>query len=197
MPTQPVHDLKIHPRDNDIIVATHGRGIYIADISPLAELTNKVLTKDAHLFNVESKIRWVNNKINEYSSANFSGQSEPIGIPVYYYLKQKPQGDVKIKVYNGNMLINEIEGNTEPGLHKVLWMMDQRRERTEAEKKEAKQRMERMRQYGAMASRFMRAMDPNYISSPAPLGNFKIVLTFDGKEFTRYASILQDIWYDK
>jgi hypothetical protein len=178
-------------------VATHGRGIYIADISPLAELTNKVLTKDAHLFYVESKIRWVNNKINEYSSANFSGQSEPIGIPVYYYLMQKPQGDVKIKVYNGNMLINEIEGNTEPGLHKVLWMMDQRRERTEAEKKEAKQRMERMRQYGAMASRFMRGMDPNYISSPAPLGNFKIVLTVDGKEFTKHTSILQDIWYDK
>jgi len=160
-------------------------------------MTQDVLAKDAHLFDVESKVRWVNNKMNESSSANFNGESEPIAIAVCYYLKQKPQGDVKIKVYNGNMLINEIEGNAEAGLHKALWMMDQRRERTEAEKKQARQMMERMRQYGAMASRFMRGMDPNYISSPAPFGNFKIILTVDGKQFIKYASILQDIWYDK
>ena len=197
MPIQPVHDLKIHPRENDIIVATHGRGIYIADISPLAGLTEEVLAKDAHLFCVQSKVRWVNNNMREYSNANFNGRSEPIGISIYYYLKQKPQGDLKIKVYNGNMLINEIEGKAESGLHKVVWMMDQRRERTEAEKKQAKQMMERMRQYGAMARQFMRGTDPNYISSPAPLGNYRIVLTVDGKEFTEYASILQDVWFDK
>jgi photosystem II stability/assembly factor-like uncharacterized protein len=197
MPTQPVHDLKIHPRENDIIVATHGRGIYIADISPLAELTQDVLAKDAYLFDIDSKVRWINNNMHEYSNSNYNGQSEPIGIPVYYYLKQKPQGDVNINVYNGNLLINEIEGETEPGLNKVVWMMDQRRERTEAEKKQATQRMERMRQFGTMGSRFRRGMDPNYISSPAPFGNYRFVLTVDGKEFTQQASILQDLWYDK
>ena len=36
MPTQPVHDLKIHPREGDLIVATHGRGAYIADIKASA-----------------------------------------------------------------------------------------------------------------------------------------------------------------
>ena len=75
--------------------------------------------------------------------------------------------------------------------------MDQRRERTEQEKKQARRTMERMRQFGAMARQFMRGMDPNYISSPAPLGEYRIVLTADGKEFTKYASILQDIWFDK
>jgi hypothetical protein len=43
----------------------------------------------------------------------------------------------------------------------------------------------------------MRNMDPNYISSDAPFGPYRFVLTVDGKEFTQYASILQDIWYDK
>jgi photosystem II stability/assembly factor-like uncharacterized protein len=197
MPNQPVQDLKIHPRENDIIVATHGRGIYIADISPLAELTPEVLAKEAYLFQVEDKVRWVDNDMHETSTDNFNGESEPIAIPIYYYLKQKPQGDVKIKIYNGSMLINELEGNSEPGIHKVLWDMDQRRERTEAEKKQAKMMMERMRQYGAMARQFMRRFDPNYISSAAPLGEYKIVLTVDGKEFTDYASILQDIWFDR
>jgi hypothetical protein len=195
MPTQPVHDLKIHPRENDIIVATHGRGIYILDISPLVELTQDVLAKDVHLFNVESKVRWINNKMNESSSSNFNGQSEPIGIPIYYYLKQKSQGDVKIKVYNGNMLINEIEGETEPGLHKAVWMMDQRRERTEEEKKEARQRMERMRRFSGRG--FGRRMDPDYIFFPASFGKYRIVLAVDGREFITYASIIQDLWYDK
>ena len=39
LPTVPVHDLKIHPRDRELIVGTHGRGIWIADISPIEELT--------------------------------------------------------------------------------------------------------------------------------------------------------------
>jgi hypothetical protein len=40
MPTVPVHDLVIHPRESDLIAATHGRSIWILDdISPLQQLT--------------------------------------------------------------------------------------------------------------------------------------------------------------
>ena len=43
MPTAGVHDIVIHPRENDLVVGTHGRGSYIADISPLQELKPEVL----------------------------------------------------------------------------------------------------------------------------------------------------------
>ena len=49
MTTNPMHDLAIHPRDQELIVGTHGRGIYIADISGLQALTPAVLGADAHL----------------------------------------------------------------------------------------------------------------------------------------------------
>jgi hypothetical protein len=189
MPTQPVHDLKIHPRENDIIVATHGRGIYIADISPLAELTKEVLAKDAYLFDIESKVRWVNNNMREYSSSNYNGQSEPMEIVVYYYLKQKPQGEVKIEVFKGNTLINKLEGTTDPGINKVSWDMSKQVERTEAQEKQMR---ERMRRFAAMGYAGRMRMGP-----PAPLGEYRIVLTVDGKKFSKYASILQDIWFDK
>jgi hypothetical protein len=189
MPTQPVQDLKIHPRENDIIVATHGRGIYIGDISPLADLTEDVLAKDAYLFDVESKVRWVNNKMNESSSANFNGISEPMAIVIYYYLKQKPQGDVKVEVFKGNTLINKLEGTKDPGINKVVWDMTKRVERTEAQEKQMR---ERMRRFAAMGFAGRMQMGP-----PAPLGEYRIVLTVDGKTFTKYASILQDIWFDK
>ena len=51
MPTVAVHDLMIHPRDNDLIAATHGRGLWIMDdITPLQQLSEKVTTAEAHLF---------------------------------------------------------------------------------------------------------------------------------------------------
>jgi hypothetical protein len=50
LPTVPVHDLKIHPRDHELIAGTHGRSIWIADIAPLQQLTQQVIAADAHLF---------------------------------------------------------------------------------------------------------------------------------------------------
>ncbi|GMV06336.1 MAG: hypothetical protein AMXMBFR53_26120 [Gemmatimonadota bacterium] len=48
--TVPVHDLEVHPRDRELIAATHGRAIWIVDIAPLQEMTEAVLAADAHLF---------------------------------------------------------------------------------------------------------------------------------------------------
>jgi photosystem II stability/assembly factor-like uncharacterized protein len=48
--TTPVHDLEIHPRDRELIAATHGRSIWIVDIAPLQEMTDRVMVADAHLF---------------------------------------------------------------------------------------------------------------------------------------------------
>jgi photosystem II stability/assembly factor-like uncharacterized protein len=190
MPTQPVHDMVIHPRENDLVVATHGRGFFVTDISPLQELTQDVLSKDIHLFNIESKIRWVNNELNVSSSSNFNGESEPNGIVVYYYLKNRAEDKVKVAVYKGNMLINEISGSSNAGINKVLWNMTVRRERTAEEKERIREQMERARKVG-----YRMRMDPNYASSPAPLGEYKIVLKVGDQEFTQYASILKDHWY--
>ena len=56
LPTVPVHDLVIHPRDGDLIAATHGRSIWILDdITPLQQLSPEVLTSDAHLFRAASR----------------------------------------------------------------------------------------------------------------------------------------------
>lgn len=192
MPTQPVHDMVIHPRENDLVVATHGRGFFIADISLLQELSSAVFAKETHLFNIESKIRWVNNQLNVSSSSNFNGESEPNGIMIYYYLKNRAEDKVKVTVYKGNQLINEMTGSGEAGINKVLWNMTVRRERTAEEKKRIREQMQRAAKMG-----FRMRMDPNYVSGPAPLGEYKIVLTVGDQKHTKYASILKDHWYDK
>ena len=61
MPTVSFHDLLIHPRDNDLIAATHGRGIWILDdISALQQATPTVLAEDAQLFTTtRPATRWL------------------------------------------------------------------------------------------------------------------------------------------
>ena len=57
MPTVPVHDMVIHPRENDLVVGTYGRGMWITDIAPLREMNGTTLEKDLYLFDIEPKRR--------------------------------------------------------------------------------------------------------------------------------------------
>ncbi len=190
MPTQPVQDLKIQPRENDLIIATHGRGIHILDVSVLQELSPDVLSRPAHLFRIEPKVRWAGLLRQHSASSNYAGESEPAGLVVDYYLKDKPKADVKVQVYRGNLLIQELKGPAEPGLNAVVWNMDGRRERTAEEKKAQQERIKRMQEmgYGARAA----GMDANTIQYPAPEGDYRIVLAVDGQEQSAIASILTD-----
>src|SRR4030095_15674040 len=51
LPTVPIDDILVHPRDNDLIIGTHGRGIYVMDdVTSLQQLADKTLEEDVHLF---------------------------------------------------------------------------------------------------------------------------------------------------
>ncbi len=191
MPTQPVHDLLIQSRENELVVATHGRGIFIADIAPLAELTGSALAEDVHLFAVKPRVRWVPEPDMHSSSSNFDGPSAPAGLTAYYWLK-KPAKEVKVQVYRGQVLINEMSGASGAGLNKVLWNMTYRRPRSEAEKKEMQERLKRMAEYGG---RFGRGMDINYEYLPAGEGEYRFVLKVDGKEWSTVSSLRPDAWH--
>lgn len=192
MPTQPVHDLVIHPRENDLIAATHGRGIFITDISPLQECTPDVLAKDVHLFTIEPKVKWVRNKTNAASFANFPGKSEPNAVIINYYLNKEVKGEVKISIFKGSKLINELKGKNNRGIHRVQWNMDQRKKRSEEEKKRLKQRMKMMAAYG-----FSMNIDMEYSYSPVKEGDYRVVLTAGKKKLSGTATIIKDQWYDK
>jgi photosystem II stability/assembly factor-like uncharacterized protein len=190
LPTQPVQDLRVHPRENDLIVATHGRGIYISDVSVLQELSPDMLAKPAHLFRIEPKVRWSGFFGRNSASSNYAGQSEPAGLVVNYYLKDKPRGDVKVQVYRGNLLIQEIKGPAEAGLNSVVWNMTGRRERTAEEKKALQERIKRRQEMGYEGR--AAGMDMAYAQYPAPAGDYKIVLAVDGQALSGSASILSD-----
>jgi hypothetical protein len=90
MPNVPVHDLIIHPRENDLVVGTFGRSIWITDISPLRELTEEVLAKPIHFFAVEPRSQfqasgWGNYKL--YGDRQIATPNEPEGLAFNFYLR--------------------------------------------------------------------------------------------------------------
>ena len=57
-PSVPVYDLQIHPRDHELIAATHGRGFWIVDIAPLEQMTTKVIAERTYLFEPRPAFGW-------------------------------------------------------------------------------------------------------------------------------------------
>ncbi len=133
MPTAGVKDLVIQPRENDLVVGTHGRGFFIADISPLQEMTPEVLAKDVFLFDIEPKVQWVMPSQKAVSAQNFTGENEPYGVVFNYYLKDALSDGVTIQVYDGSILINELQGSGNAGFNSVVWGMTKRGRKRTAE----------------------------------------------------------------
>jgi hypothetical protein len=125
LPTVAVNDLVIHPRDNDLVLGTHGRGIWILDnINALQELTPEVLASDAHLFTSEpaEMIRYARDK-GHTGDMIFRGANPPAGATIDYYLRQdRDSGEVTITIHDaaGNQ-INELDTQSSAGVHRAVW----------------------------------------------------------------------------
>src|SRR5215469_17188933 len=126
-PSVAVRDLVVHPRESDLILATHGRGIWIIDdITPLRHLTPDVLSQDAAflagrpaLQRIEGNGGWAE------GNAAFSGPNPPSGIPItYYQQKRHIYGRMKLQVFDANgKLIDTLPSNNRRGVSRVDWPM--------------------------------------------------------------------------
>ena len=126
MPTLRIDDILVHPRDNDLIVGTHGRGIYILDdITALQQMSQKVHDSDVHLFEVRPGTNWQNDpRLGRYwgGAKLFRGTNPAAGTAISYYLKSPAPGEVKLTIadYTGKVVRN-IVGTNEAGLNRVQW----------------------------------------------------------------------------
>lgn len=133
MPTVPVHDLVVHPRENDLVAGTYGRSIWITDVTVLQEMNNELLAKNAHLFEIESKPArgmeaWGNYEL--YGDRHITTANEPVGLVINYYLKEKVDGDVTLSVSDPyGTAIRKLEATTDVGLNRVVWDLEDQDEK--------------------------------------------------------------------
>ncbi|MGO9802574.1 MAG: WD40/YVTN/BNR-like repeat-containing protein [Steroidobacteraceae bacterium] len=127
IPAVAVRDLAVQPRDNDLVLATHGRGIWIVDdITPLRHLTPELLSQDAAFVSarpvqqrIEANGGWPN------GAAAFVGDDPPDGAVITYYQRTRHLfGKLRIEVLDaGGHVIDQLPPTSRRGLARVLWTM--------------------------------------------------------------------------
>ena len=123
VPRVSVRDLAIHPRDHDLVIGTHGRGIYILDdISPLRALTAEVLDSKVALLPSRASVLFMGGSPGWFGGdANFVGQNLGEAASIYFYQKKRHLfGDFNVEVYDteGELLATKSAGKRR-GINRV------------------------------------------------------------------------------
>ena len=126
-PAVAVRDLAIQARDNDLVLGTHGRGIWIIDdITPLRALTAELLAQEASFVSarpvqqrIEGSGGWAN------GDAAFVGENPPDAAVITYYQRSRHLfGKLKLEVIDpSGRVVDELPASKRSGLNRVIWSM--------------------------------------------------------------------------
>lgn len=187
-PTVPVWDLKFVKGSHDLVVGSHGRGMYVLDnITPLEELDASVEGKALHVFSTQPAAQWQIWNRGGFGIGAWTAPNPPLGVAVDYYLKSeiKPteeqtkqhRGPVKITITDasGNVVATEY-GPSKEGINRHVWSM---------------------RYDGPRKLTFQREAPPNDFFDPSRgpdvlPGSYKITVAAAGETQTREASVAAD-----
>ncbi len=194
-PTVAVSDLFV--KDNDLVIATNGRSIWILDdLTFLREWSAEITAKDAHLFAVTPAVRWRYAGSFEEGARAGAGQNPPAGAVISYSLKAKPKGEITLEVFDAKQaLVAKLTSKEEPpeppdegsysddedkkkplptdaGLHRIIW---------------------NLRYDGAKAIKGAKVDSGDPKVGPLALpGDYTVKFTVEGKTLTTPLQILPD-----
>ncbi len=172
-----VRDIKIQPKSNDLIIASHGRGIYIIDnLQPLRELVKSDVNQPAIIFPIEN-FRYAYTPQYPQPAPNlvgWVGGNKAIVPTIFYYLKERSNSGVKIEVFDAsNKKIKDLNATGSKGLNKVYWDL------TINPPKVAKG--------GYIAQSTV--LFSSVIGPKVAIGKYKVVVKADGKEYIQTIQI--------
>ena len=124
-PPVPVRDIVVHPREQDLILATHGRGIWIVDdLTSLRAVTPDVIGREVALLPTRpfqaqemNSDGWVDGDLE------FTGEDRPSGAVIAYWQRKRHLfGDLRIEILDGKgKLLQAISGSKAKGLNRITW----------------------------------------------------------------------------
>jgi photosystem II stability/assembly factor-like uncharacterized protein len=204
LPATSVRDLLI--KDNDLAIATHGRGFWILDdITPLRGLSEKVMGDPAYLFAPEPayRVRWDTNPDTPLPPDEPAGQNPPDGAVLNYYLKSTAASPVIVEIMDSNGKVVRRLSSADPlpardpelaipeywvrppqalsgatGFHRFLWDMH-------------------YAPVPSLKSEYpISAVEENTAPTPTSPwimpGKYTVVLTVDGKKYTQPLTVEMD-----
>ncbi len=133
LPTMPVWDLKFVHHPDSLVLASHGRGLWVLDnLKPLEGLTRSVTQKPFALFPMQKGILFYTTDIGDPAPPFYSAPNAPVGVTVAYYLKktyhrtkaQKKMHETPVKIQietRSGALVNTIYGPAHSGIESAVW----------------------------------------------------------------------------
>lgn len=126
LPAVPVHEILVHKRENDLIVATHARGAWILDdVSAIQELA-AAAAKPAHLFSMRTATRFATKQAKgSLGNSLFMGPNPPYGAIIRYHLRTRPSAEtpVKLEILDGESKVIRTLARVprEAGINTTSW----------------------------------------------------------------------------
>ena len=182
LPVVRIDDVVVHPRDGDLVLATHGRSVLIADdVTPLQHLTDEVMAEDVFLFEPREAVQWKQDPRKSRSITGdkvLRGENAPPGTAIHYWLREA-SGDVQLTVTDlaTGELFRDLEPIGNSGINRVRWnLRGNRRE-------------------GPPGGGFQ--FGGGGQGPMAEPGLYRVTLTVDGQEYTQTVRVLEDIWMEQ
>ena len=127
LPRVRIDDIVITPRENDLILGTHGRSIIVLDdIAMLEGADSAALNEEVHLFPPRPAIEYYQMRmLPSPGAAKFSGPNPDYGALVTYHIKNAPKSAddrVKIQILDAaGRLVRELSGPDRQGFNRIAW----------------------------------------------------------------------------
>ena len=126
-PDVAVHDLAIHPREHDLVIATHGRGLWILDdLTPIRNLSQEILDADATLLEARPSVLAIPAYEQRFDGHGvFTGDSPSDTATITYYLKKRHIfGDMRLEIRDATgEIVTTLPGSKRRGINRVQWPM--------------------------------------------------------------------------
>jgi hypothetical protein len=124
LPTVAVHEFAQHPITGELVAATHGRSIWICDVSALRQLSAESIKAPAKLYAPTAATRFrieANRSMFSGADRKFVGTNPFNGATIYYSLAQKAD-KVELKVFDyAGQLVRQLQTSTETGMYRTTW----------------------------------------------------------------------------
>jgi photosystem II stability/assembly factor-like uncharacterized protein len=199
LPMVRIDDVLIHPRDNDLVLSTHGRSIWVMDdITSLQQLTAQVMAEDVYLFEPREAVLWkpdIRMRRSMTGSKVWRGESAPIGSAISYYLKAAAPGAVRVTITDlaSGEVFRTLTAPATAGLNRVQWdLCSDRRPGPGG---------------GGFGGGGGACGGGGFggggggggqqgVARLAKAGVYRVTLTVGGKEYSRNLTVLEDTWMD-
>jgi photosystem II stability/assembly factor-like uncharacterized protein len=184
LPTVDIHEVAVHPTAGEIVAATHGRSLWILDVSALRQIKPSTLEEKVALFKPHTAINWQSLVKTGGTNRKFVGENPPRGAQIYYYLGEGAKSaSLKIVDVTG-ATVSTLDASARKGLNKAAWPMTLNAGDAKGGAKGGKGGKGGGGGFGGGKGGFG--------GNAAPSGSYRVVLTVDGKEYSTSVRIEND-----